>query len=764
MSQFYSGNDPQEASSGNTPGPDFSVRLSAPSDGSGSPAGKTQKNSATTSTFRLKGVDCGDCAAKLSRKLTGLSGVEEASLNFGAAILTVRHTCPVKEILKMVRVSGYDIEPEGNAAGIESTPVYKNKKVVLTSLTGLFLVTGFFMSLTGLPERFSIIMYLLAIITGGFPIAKNVLSALRSGSLDMNSLMVIAVTGAAAIGEWAEGATVVFLFTLGSALQSYTLDKTRNSIKTLIGLSPKEALVRRDGSEFDLPTDQVRPGDILLVRPGERIALDGEVLCGSSGVDQSPVTGESIPVEKNTGDRIYAGSLNGRGFLEVKVTKAVQDSTLARITRLVEEAQDQRAPSQQFVDVFARYYTPAVIIAAVLTAAIPPLALGQPFTPWFERALILLVISCPCALVISTPVSIVSAIGSAAKRGVLIKGGVYLEEAGALKVVAFDKTGTLTGGRPEVTGLLPAPGYNENDLLTTAASIENCSEHHLAAAVLELARLRNIQPAPCAGFRSFPGRGAAAEVGGQTCYAGNVKLFEEAGISTDNFKYSLTLLEQDGKTPIIIGSATGIIGIIAVADRVKDHAAGAVAELRRSGVNKIVMLTGDSPGAASAVAARAGVDEYLAGLLPEDKLRVVSELKEKYGKVAMVGDGINDAPALAASTVGIAMGAAGTDTALETADVALMTDDLGRLPYLIRLGRKTLAIIRQNVAFSILVKGAFIVATMAGVANLWMAVFADTGAALLVILNGMRLLRAGDEPKTKRTTAAAPCTAACGGT
>lgn len=711
-----------------------------------------------TSSLKIYGLDCADCAAKLERKVAVLPGVEEVSLNFGVSTLTIRHACPVGDIIRAVKESGYGIEPEDGSR----TAFYGDKKTRLTALSGVFLVTGFFLALLGSPASLSVAAYLLAMLTGGFYTARSGLYSLRSLNLDMNFLMTVAVIGAVAIGQWSEGATVVFLFSLGNSLQSYTMDKTRNSIRALMDLSPKEALVRRNGSEINLPSIEIIPGDILLVRPGERIAMDGEVISGSSGVDQSPVTGESIPVEKNKGDKVYAGTVNGRGFMEVVVTRAAQDNTLSRIIKLVEEAQAQKAPSQQFVDVFAKYYTPLVIAGAVLTATLPSLAFGQSFAPWFERALILLVISCPCALIISTPVSIVAAIGSAAKRGVLIKGGTYLEEVGALKVVAFDKTGTLTTGRPEVTDLLPTPGHTREELLRIAAAIESRSEHPLASAVLSLAREKGIDYPNCSGFHSLPGKGATAEIKGTSYYAGNRTLFVGAGIPADAMPQSLSELEQKGETPVIVGSGKEIIGVLGIADRVRNNAKETVQGLRRAGIERVVMLTGDNPGAAAAVAAQLGVDDARSGLLPENKLDAVRSLIKNYGKLAMVGDGVNDAPALAAATVGIAMGAAGTDTALETADIALMADDLTRLPYVIQLGRRTLRTIKQNIGFSVLVKGAFIAATFAGLANLWMAVFADTGTALLVILNGMRLLKVGTEPGLDQEPSPVPnSTVAC---
>jgi Cd2+/Zn2+-exporting ATPase len=433
--------------------------------------------------------------------------------------------------------------------------------------------------------------------------------------------------------------------------------------------------------------------------------------------------------------------------MEITVTSTPKDNTLARIIRLVEEAQAQKAPSQHFVEAFARVYTPLVIVAAALTAFLPALFFGQPFAPWFERALILLVISCPCALVISTPVSIVAAISSAARKGVLVKGGAYLEEAGALKVVAFDKTGTLTSGRPEIKEILTAPGHTEEELLRIASAVESCSEHPLARAILRLAKERGLDIPRCLDYRSHPGQGATAKVGDISYLAGNRSLFQGLEIP-QALDRRLHELEKEGKTPVIIGTHSEIIGILTAAESLRDNAASTIMELRNAGIERIVMLTGDNPGAAASAASNLGVDEVHAGLFPEDKLRVVKSLMAKYGKLAMVGDGINDAPSLAASTLGIAMGPKGTDTALETADVALMAGDLTRIPYLIRLGRSTLNIIRQNISFSVLVKAVFIALTFVGITNLWMAVFADTGAALLVTLNGMRLLQPGQNQPT----------------
>ncbi|MHB8917437.1 MAG: heavy metal translocating P-type ATPase [Desulfocucumaceae bacterium] len=698
--------------------------------------------------FRLNGLDCADCAAKLEKKVSGLPGVVEASVNFGASKMTVHYlsTVEAESILRAVKELGYGAEVEGGKTpGSAERKGLNDKKIILTVFSGVFLVAGFILSFFDITDYAVIPLFLASMLTGGFYTARSGLVSLKSFSMDMNFLMTVAVVGAAAIGEWAEGATVVFLFSLGNTLQAYTMEKTRNSIRALMDLSPREALVRRNGEEVRLTVEEITIGDLVIVKPGERFAMDGEVILGKTDVNQAPITGESMPVEKKPGDEVYAGTVNGQGSVEVKVTKLVEDTTLAKIINLVEEAQAQKAPSQQFVDVFARYYTPAVIAGAVLVATVPWLAFGQPFQLWFERALILLVISCPCALVISTPVSIVSAIGSAARRGVLIKGGAYLEEAGALKVMAFDKTGTLTTGRPEVTDVIPAAGYSQEKVVEIAAAVEKRSQHPLADAIIRYARARNVAVPGADDFQSFTGKGAGVKIGGEAYYIGNRRLFEDLNIPLASVLIKqLTELQDRGKTAMIVGTAEEVAGIIAVADSVRESSRAAVEGLRRAGITKLVMLTGDNAGTARAIAGDLGIDEYRAELLPENKLDAIKSLQSEYGRVAMVGDGVNDAPALAAATVGIAMGGAGTDTALETADIALMADDLTKLPYALHLSRRALRVIKQNIAFSLLVKGVFIAATFAGFANLWMAVFADTGAALLVIANGMRLMRVED--------------------
>ncbi|MCL6478084.1 MAG: cadmium-translocating P-type ATPase [Peptococcaceae bacterium] len=695
---------------------------------------------AKNSRLLLKGLDCPDCAAKLEKRIAGLEGIEAVAVNFSTGRMNVRHTVTVEEILKAVNEAGYGAELWSPAARTEGV-ADRQKRIRLagTALSGAFLAAGLLSPFLGAGRDVSTLLFLLSILSGGFPVFRGGFYAVRSLTLDMNFLMSIAVIGAAAIGQWSEGAAVVFLFALGNALQAYTVDKTRGSIRALMDLSPREAQVLRDGAEITLPVEEIKPGDTVIIKPGQSIPVDGVVTAGSSPVNQAPITGESVPVEKRAGDRVYAGTINEQGALEIKVTHHARESTLSRIIGLVEEAQAQKAPSQQLVDRFARYYTPAVVVGALAVAVLPALLFNQPFQPWFEKALILLVISCPCALVISTPVSIVSAIGSAARKGVLFKGGAYLEEAGALKIIAFDKTGTLTCGKPEVTDVVSAGDISPNELLGIAAAVEKFSEHHLARAILKKAEEQEVEVPPVSRFNSFAGKGAGATLNGKTFYVGNLKLFEDLGVPTGQWLELIKKMQGDGKTVVMVGSEERIAGLIAAADRVRPDTRSAIKGLIGVGIQKIVMLTGDNEGTAGAVAREVGCGDFRADLLPQDKLEAIRQLKAE-GKVAMVGDGINDAPALAAADIGIAMGGAGTDTAVETADVALMADDLAKLPYAVRLSRKALRTIKHNISFSILIKAAFIAATFTGHATLWMAVFADTGASLLVTLNGMRLM------------------------
>lgn len=696
-----------------------------------------------TSVYRIEGMDCADCAAKLEKKILALTGVRIASVNFGAGKMTVEHSLTDNDIIKAVQTAGYQAVCDNGMASrpgaLLAGPWWRKPRSLATIASGILLVTGILMEWLEASDHISISFYLAAMIVGGYHVAKSGLYGLKSMTMDTNFLMTIAAIGAMSIGEWSEGATVVFLFSLGNALQAYTLDKTRESIRALMELAPREALVLRNGVELRLPVEEIVIGDMIIVKPGERIAMDGKVLSGISTVNQAPITGESMPVDKSVGDSVYAGTVNEQGALEIEVTKLAADSTLAKIMHMVEEAQAEKAPMQQFVDVFAKYYTPAVILAALGLMVIPSLIFSQPFDIWFYRALVLLVISCPCALVISTPVSIVSGIGNASRRGVLIKGGAHLEQMGRIKSIAFDKTGTLTIGKPVVTDVIPFGNMEQDVLLQLTAAVEKWSEHPLAQAIVAKTNGTSVKQATH--FKALVGRGAQADVDGQTIYVGNRRLFEEIGHVLTLYEDRLVALEQQGKTVMLAGSDREILGVIAVADTLRENSAQALTSLRLAGVQNVAMLTGDNQRVAATIAAKLHIDSFYSELLPEDKVSVIKELAYHYGSVAMVGDGVNDAPALATADVGIAMGVAGSDTALETADIALMSDDLSKLAYVVMLSRKTVAIIKQNITFSLVVKLLFVLGTFAGFVNLWLAVLADTGASLLVTLNGMRLAR-----------------------
>ena len=696
------------------------------------------------SNIYIVGMDCADCAAKLEKRVAKIPGVEKATVNFGTSKMLVKHIGPVEEILNVIKIMGYSGKlNEGRLTNDPPASIWKTNQYAIPSVISLvFLAAGIIAELLDASSFITNTFFMAGIILGGFLPARNGISMLiNAHELDMNFLMMIAVIGAIAIGQFEEAAVVVFLFSFGNALQGYTLDKTRNSIRALMELAPGEAVIKRDGKESLLLIDEIKVGDIMLVRPGERIPMDGKVIAGFSAVNQAPITGESIPVEKQPGDEVYAGTINERGALDIEITKLAKDNTLARIIEMVEEAQGQRAPSQQFIDQFAKYYTPVVIGAAVLVAVVPSLFFAQPFDKWFYEALAMLLVACPCALVISTPVAIVSAIGSAAKSGVLIKGGMYLEEAGTISVVAFDKTGTLTRGKPKVTDIIPLNGYTADEILAIASAIESRSEHPLGEAIINLARENKLTVPAIANFKAIPGQGAIAELNSIIYQIGNRRFYSENGLLTAPIEEQATSLENEGKTVMFLKDEQQILGLIAVADVLRDNSRQAIDKLKRAGIKKIVMLTGDNESTAKAIASQAGLNEFKANLLPEDKVNVIKDLLKEHGKVAMVGDGVNDAPAMALSTVGIAMGVAGTDAALETADIALMADDLTRLSYAVQLSRKTKNIIKQNILFALLLKGIILLLVIPGWLTLWLAIIGDMGASLLVTLNGMRLMR-----------------------
>lgn len=691
-------------------------------------------------SIRLEGLDCPDCAMKLEKAVGRLNGVLWSSVNYATSILMVEYEqdrVNREMISNRVRDIGYDVAAEIiPGAAVPPKPGWFNRKAIATLLAGAFLAAGLIASWLGAGDVTTTLLFAGSIICGGFYAARAGVLSLRALTMDTNFLMTLAAVGAVAIGEWAEGAAVLFLFSLGSALESYTVDRTRNSIRGLIELSPTDASVLRHGHEDRVPVEDVKVGETVVVRPGERIPLDGVVIAGSSSVDEKAITGESVPREKTPGQPVYAGTINQRGSVEVRVTRLVGDDTLSRIIHLVEEAQAQKAPSQQFSERFGQIYTPIVIGLAVVIALIALFMREQ----WlFRQSLVLLVVSCPCALVISTPVAIVAAIGNAARNGVLVKGGAHLEEMGRVSVVAFDKTGTLTTGQLEVTDVVPLSGTAE-EVIRIAASIESRSEHPLAEAILKRASEEKIELYELSYFEAIPGMGARGIIDSQVCHIGNQRMLDQLNVPLPDYEVAARL-RSEGKTLMFVVSENRVAGIVAAADTVRESSREAIDALRRSGVASTVMLTGDNSVTAQAVAKRLGIDRVEAELLPEEKVDRVRELVYRHGKVAMVGDGINDAPALAAASVGVAMGGAGSHAALETADVALMADDLSMLPYGMQLSRSALRVIKQNTAFSVGVVIMLVGLTLAGVLNLTWGIIGHEGSALIVIANGMRLLR-----------------------
>jgi len=694
--------------------------------------------------YWIAGMDCHDEVVVLEKRLKRLPGFEAMAADLVGQRLRVAHDAArlsPPDIVRAVAETGMQAWPEGQG---RPTAAQRSSaaSLYLVIASGALLIAGAGLKTTGLAPALTLPAFAASVAFGGILTVRRAAAAARTFLLDINVLMLVAVIGAIAIGEWFEAATVIFLFALAQLLETRSMERARHAIRALMDLTPDEATVRRGGVEQRVQADGIGVGETIVIRPGEKIPLDGRVVHGESEVNQAPITGESLPVDKVVGRDVYAGSINGRGALEVEVTHLRRDTTLAHIIGLVETAQAQRAPAQVFIDRFARYYTPAVITLAGVIAVVPPLLLGRPFEVWFYRALVLLVISCPCALVISTPVSIVSALAGAARRGVLIKGGRHLEQAGRIRVVAFDKTGTLTTGRPEVVDVIPLDDHPPAEILRVAAALESRSEHPIAEAIVRRASADGIPPQPGEAFRSLPGLGAEAVVDGQPALVGSHRLFEDRRLCSPQLDSHLEALGRRGQTAVLVASRGKAIGLIGVADRTRDSGRSVVEALHHLGIEHVVMLTGDHRDTARAIAAELGVDEFRAELLPEDKVLAVNELRQRHGSVMMVGDGVNDAPALAAADLGVAMGAAGSDAALETADVALMADDLRRIPFVVRLSRLTLGNVKVNVTFSLGLKSVFLVLGVMGAATLWMAVAADMGASLLVIANGLRLLRA----------------------
>jgi Cd2+/Zn2+-exporting ATPase len=695
------------------------------------------------SVFRVEGMDCHEEVAILERRLKPLKGLESMRADVVGGTLRVSHDAAqlsAAAIAEAVNATGMRAWLEhDDAAKITVQP--GGVREAFLAASGAAAAAGFALGWSGVSPAATSLLFAVSVATGGWYWARRAWSAARLFALDINTLMLIAVAGAILIGEWSEAATVTFLFALAQWIESRNMERARLAIRALMELSPNEALVHRDGRDLRVPVDHVAVDDVLVVRPGEKIPLDGTVLAGESEVNQAPITGESLPVAKGSGSEVFAGTINGHGVLTVRVTHLRADTTLARIINLVEHAQSERAPSQTFVERFARVYTPAVVALAAAVAVVPPIAFAEPWSDWIYRALVFLVISCPCALVLSTPVSIVSALAGAAKKGVLIKGGRHLETLGRIRCVAFDKTGTLTHGTPVVVGIHTAAPWTRADVLRLAASVESRSEHPIGRAIRRAARDEGVEAVPCDAYQALPGRGASAVIDGVPVVVGSRRLFEEQGWSPAALDAAGAGVNAHDHTIVLVAAGGEPAGVIAVADAVRQSGREAIDLLRRAGVPHVAMLTGDHASTAERIAAALEIPEVRAGLLPQGKLAAIRDLKAAHGTVAMVGDGVNDAPALAAADVGIAMGVAGSGAALETADVALMSDELLRIPYAVRLSRSTVRNIQVNIALSLGLKAVFLVLAGLGMATLWMAVVADMGASLLVIANGLRLLR-----------------------
>lgn len=707
----------------------------------------SEKVNVDQKTYRIEGLTCANCAGIFENNVKNLDGVTDAKVNFGASKIYVQGSVTMGEIEKAGAFEHLKIRDEKEKK-IEKTPFWKQKETYKVYISAVLIVISWVLSrIYGEEHLIPTIGYGAAILIGGYTLFITGLKNLIKLTFDMNTLMTIAIIGAAFIGEWSEGATVVVLFAISEALERYSMDKARQSIESLMDIAPKEALIRRGHHEIMIEVENIMIGDIMIVKPGQKIAMDGKVIKGTSTLNQAAITGESVPVVKTIHDDVYAGTLNEEGLLEVEVTKRVEDTTLSKIIHLVEEAQAEKAPSQAFVDKFAKYYTPAIILIAFFIAIVPPLFFDAEWSVWVYQGLAALVVGCPCALVVSTPVAIVTAIGNAAKNGVLIKGGIHLEEAGHLDAIAFDKTGTLTKGVPTVTDFITF-GENKNDLLIIIAALEKGSQHPLASAVTRKAEELglNYKDKVVEDFQSITGKGIKANVNQETYYVGSLHLFEEVWSTNvkEEYKEHILNLQTQGKTIMILGTEREILAIMAVADEVRESSKEVIQKLHQIGIKKTIMLTGDNGGTASAIGNEVGVSDIQADLLPEDKLNYIRKLRESNLHVAMIGDGINDAPALAAANLGVAMGGAGTDTALETADIVLMSDDLSKLPYTIKLSRKALTIIKQNITFSLVIKAVALLLVIPGWLTLWIAIFADMGATLLVTLNSLRLLRVKD--------------------
>lgn len=697
--------------------------------------------------LRVGNLDCEHDAAAIERGLSNFPGLNQLKVYPKAAKVSLTFD-PEETTLETLKEKLDDLgfPPQSGLSMPEQPKPWRNPKVLTAAASGFLLLVGWLLSLAGLPETVSLVVYIVATITGGYYFGREALEELiYEREIGIELLMAIAAIVATAMGQAAEGAMLVFLYSISEAAEGYTEEKTRSAVKALMDLAPKFALVRRNGTEQEIPVEEVVVGDVFILKPGQSVPTDGEIVTGESSVNQAPVTGESVPVEKQPGDPVFAGSINGEGALEVTATKAFADNTISRIIQMVEEAQERKGQSQRFIERFGARYSPIVLLIGVLLAVVPSLLLGADWTTWLTRATVFIVAAAPCALVISIPITLVASLGTGARQGVLIKGGMYVEELAKIEVIALDKTGTITRGEPQVTDFISIDNgtLNNEQMLALAAGIENRSEHPLARAVVQYTTAQGINPAKINDFRALSGAGAQAEWNGKRVYIGNPRLFQDQlRVNLDGRAADISRLQAEGKTVVLLGDETAVYSLIAIRDNIRENGRQAIEKLHKAGIKKVVMLTGDNERTAQAIAQEAGVDEFYADLKPEDKVTKVRELAERYGHVAMVGDGVNDAPALAEATVGIAMGAAGTDVALETADVALMADDLEKLVYALNLAKRNQSVVKQNIGLSAVVIGTLVIGAIAGVFTLPVAVLGHEISEFIVIGNGLRMLRA----------------------
>ena len=682
--------------------------------------------------FLVSGICCADCAKNFESELNDIDTIKSADLNILTGKLKIDGQIELTELRKLGQKENYQIDYYNNQVLAVPKKYYHAKEFLVMVLAGTLLLLAIVFEKMQIGGQLSVGLYLLAIISGGWNNFKKGFYSLQQKKLNMSVLMSVAIIGACIIGQYEEGATVAFLYAISELLENWSTEKSRQSIRNLMDLTPAKAIVKRGREMVELLVGDVNVGDIILIKPGAKIPLDGSVVSGESAVDEAHISGEALPRDKKIGADVFAGSINTYGFLEVAVNKLAQDSTIAKIINLVENAQSQKSPMQKFIEKFAEIYTPVVMVLAVMVGVIPPLLYDGDYIGWLYRALALLVVACPCALVISTPIAVVSAIAQAAKNGVLIKGGIHLEGLADINAIAFDKTGTITKGEPKVQSVISLSNIGENDILQIAASLESLSEHHLARAITADSKDKQINLENVYNFIAIPGQGVKGVIKGQEYLVGNTKLF-------NNISPEINQLEQQGYSVIIVGTATTILGVITISDYLKDNIKPVIKRLLQKNI-AVSMLTGDNSAVAKLVATESGIKEFFANLLPEEKILVIKKMKESK-KVAMVGDGINDAPALAIADIGIAMGKKGTAVALETADVVLMKDDIAKLDYVMELSKQTKNIIKQNITFALLIKFLAIISVFPGYLTLWLAILADMGATVIVTLNSMRLLK-----------------------